>query len=98
MREFRLHIRVPGLAFSAESSWGPLIEFLETHRAELGPVISWDEQRVAVVTVAVDSDDAAQATETCVGAVSDALHRTGLGHLYPRSVEIDTVGDYAAAR
>ncbi len=97
MREYRLHISVPASPSRRSRVWEPLIGFLETHRGELGPVISWDEERVAVVTVAVDSDDEARAAEICVGAVSDALHRTGLGHLYPRSVEIDPVGDYAAA-
>ncbi|MFN8161716.1 MAG: hypothetical protein U0R52_11815 [Solirubrobacterales bacterium] len=80
-----------------EAAWERFIGLLETRHRDLGPVLSWDEEDLAIVTLAVDSDDEAHAAEAAVGAIAGVLNVTGLGNLYPSGVEIEAAADLAAA-
>lgn len=88
MSEYRLWITVTDLPLSAEAHWQPLVDHLEQHHGDLGPVLSWDGDE-AVLVIALDSDSEAHAVRTGVDVVADALHRTGLGDRYPRLVEVE---------
>lgn len=87
--EYRVFVQIPGVALADEASWERLIGWLERNHADLGPVISWEDSTTACVTVATDAEDAAAAAEIAAGAVSRALHATGLGTLYPRAIEVE---------
>jgi hypothetical protein len=92
MNEYRLWITVPDLPLGdvdEDQPWGPWIDFLERHHADLGPVLSWDGKGGAVVVIALDADSEAHAVRTGVDVVTNALHSTGLGDRYPRLVEVE---------
>jgi len=87
--EYRLWITIPGLPFTDEDAWGPVIEFLEDRHQDLGPVMSWQKES-AIVVIALDSDSEAHAVQRGVEVVSQALHAVGFGDRYPAGVEVDT--------
>ena len=90
--EFSVFLQIPGLPFDDEGRWGPFIDRLESDYPELGPVIGWSEQGAEVV-VSMRSASEADATRRAVDVVTDCLRGTGLGKLYPGSVEVERVSD-----
>jgi hypothetical protein len=90
--EFRAFLQIPGLPFEDEGRWEPFINRLESNYRELGPVVGWSEQGAEVV-VSIRSASEADATRRAVDAVTDCLRSTGLGELYPGSVEVERVSD-----
>ncbi len=93
--ECRIFVQISGVPLAEEASWERLIGWLEHNHGDLGPVISWDDSTTARITVATHAEDAAAAAEIASGAVSRALHATGLGALYPRAIEVELVGSPA---
>ncbi|HEY7960409.1 MAG TPA: hypothetical protein VID29_00675 [Solirubrobacteraceae bacterium] len=91
--EYRIFVQISGVPLENEASWERLIGWLELNHGDLGPVISWDDNTTARITVATDAEDAAAAAEIASSAVSRALHATDLGALYPRAIEIEALDD-----
>ncbi len=89
--EFRIYVQIPGVSLEEESSWERLIDWLEHTYRDLGPVLSWDDRDTARITLAATAEDLAAAAEVASSAVSQALHATGLGMLYPRAIEVEPI-------
>ncbi len=80
--EYRVWVRISGLSFEQEGSWGQLLRVLERDHGECGPVISWpDDHSSAVVIVAADAMSAAAASATLTAVVIEALRVCGLDSL-----------------
>lgn len=86
--EYRAWLTVPNLPLEAKDAWEPLIEHLEQHHPELGPIMGWATPAHARLMMAVDADNAAAASGLMTAAPIDSLQATGLGHLHPEHVEL----------
>ena len=97
VREYRLHISIPGLEMEMPDEWKSLMRFLEQRHADLAPRVTWDAAHLAVVSLSLDTDSEARAVRLGIDAVSDALHQTGLGGFYPQGVDIEQLNDFIPA-
>ncbi len=48
VREYRLHISIPGLELEMPEEWESLMRFLEQRHADLAPRVTWDAAHLAV--------------------------------------------------
>lgn len=94
--EYRGWIKVPDLPYEREKDHERLHAALLADHVDLGPVMTWDDD-ATVVVLATDAEDEAAAASILTGAVSDALHASDLGHLYPAGVEIECAEDLVPA-
>ena len=97
VRDYRLHISIPGLEFEMPDEWGALMKFLERHHHDLAPRVTWDAAHLAVISLSLNTDSEARAVRLSIDAVSDALHQTGLGAFYPQGVDIEQINDFVPA-
>lgn len=90
--EYRAFLKVPGLEFADESKWQPFIERLERDYADLAPVIGFVEGGAEII-VSMSCPSESEAAQRGVDAVTDCLRASGLGALYPATVEVERVPD-----
>ncbi|MHB1999564.1 MAG: hypothetical protein ACYCSI_05190 [Solirubrobacteraceae bacterium] len=63
----------------------------------MGPTFSWETDGSMTVILADDYRDRAAAVAGATRVIVDALHATGLGELYPASIEVEPVEQQVAA-
>jgi hypothetical protein len=80
--EYRCWIEIPGLPYSQEADHERLLESLLESHVELGPVMSWsDDRKATLVVLSVDAPTEGSAVAEMEAAVGDSLRSTDLGHL-----------------
>ena len=92
MTEIRARITVPDLPCDDDEQWEPLAEALERDHGEYGPILAWERDDLVAV-VSMDATDRAHAAQVLVGAVTDSLHRAGLGDRYPMAIELEVIAE-----
>jgi hypothetical protein len=96
--EYRSWIEIPNLAYSQEADHGRLFEALLESHVDLGPVMSWtDDRENTVVVLSVEAKTRASAVIEMEAAVADALRASGLGHLQPTAAVVEAVATGAGA-
>lgn len=101
--EFRTRIEIPTFpgADHVGAPWEQLLDDLNAHAGELGPVLSGphgDGRPGVEVILATDADDQAGAVRATVDAVTRSLEAIGLGEHYPARVEVEHAGAPEPAR
>lgn len=92
--EYRSWITIPGLPFVHEAEHTRLHDALVEQANNLGPVMTWtDDRQSTVVVLGSEAEDEAAAVGIMTSAVISALRASGLGHLYPASVEVQVADD-----
>lgn len=95
--EYRTWITVADMPVENEALWLPLIERLEHDEPELGPVVSWVDERTMQVVFALDGDSRSAAATDAVTVLGEALRAVGLGDRFPAAIEVEPAGDFVTA-
>ena len=96
MTEIRARITVPDLPCDDEQRWEPLADALERDHGAFGPILAWERDDLVTV-LSMDATDRAHAVQVLVGAVTDSLHRAGLGDRFPTAIELEEVAELKPA-
>jgi hypothetical protein len=89
--EFRVAVQIRHLSLDAEDKWDYLIRTLENRCGELGPVLSWDDEDTARITLAMDGRSPAVAAGEATKLIGDVMGLLGLEHLFPSVVEVEPI-------
>ncbi|HEX3735050.1 MAG TPA: hypothetical protein VHU86_07820 [Solirubrobacterales bacterium] len=97
--EYRSWIEIPGLAYAQEAEHERLFRALLRDHVDLGPVMSWTDDRTGtLVVLSANGENRSSAVEQMTDAVADALRSSGLDNLTPvASIAEPVVEGQAAA-